>query len=108
MSGVEDSGPHRLVAELATTPGAVPVLLALQDRGGHATREALDRSCGDENGADDALRWLTTVGLVRPTGPASIGGGPAEVFELTEVGTVLTRSLTDLARALAEPPLGEL
>jgi hypothetical protein len=95
MSGVEDGGPHRLVTELAATPGAVPALVALWDGGGRANAEG--------SGTDEAVRWLIAVGLARP---ASVGDSPA-VYELTDVGRTLTRTLVDLARALAEPTVDE-
>jgi hypothetical protein len=104
MSAVEDSGPgpHRLVAELAATPGAVTALVALQDAGGSATYETLGHACGGEGDTAEALRWLTTVGLTRRAAAAT-GGVPVVAYELTDVGSNLIRVLVALARALAEP-----
>ena len=100
MSGVEDGGSHRLVAELAATPGAVPALVALHDGDGWATRETLSRACGGEAGADGAVRWLIAVGLTRPASARRVDD-PAVIYELTDVGRSVTRTLIDLAQALA-------
>lgn len=102
MSGTEGGSPHRLVAELAATLGAVPALVALYDGGGCATDETLVRACGNKAGAaDEAIRWLTSVGLL---GTASAGAsvGSPTLYELTDVGHTLTKTLIDLAQALAE------
>jgi hypothetical protein len=86
------------VAELADTPGAVPVLVALHDSDGSATLEVLVHEVGPECG--EAVRWLIGVGLIR----AIIDGhdGDRQSFRLTDVGAALIRSLNDLAHALAD------
>jgi hypothetical protein len=104
MSGPEDQSPHRLVRELADTPGAIPVLVTLQESGGSATRDTLMRACGRRR-VDDAVRWLAAVGLVRRTDGAGtfdldqLGG----VYALTGIGASLTRSLTELASICSNP-----
>ena len=101
MSGDRDRDPQRLAAELAETPGAVPVLVTLQEHGGSASREDLRRFCPPEAG--DALRWLTAVRLVRPCDAAGSMDvdTPDAMYELTEIGSTLTRALTELASVLA-------
>ena len=106
MSGVEDGGSHRLVAELAATPGAVPALVTLHDGDGRATHETLSRACGGDVGADRAVRWLIDVGLARPSSAGSVDD-PSAVYELTDVGRSVTRTLIDLARALSESAVEE-
>lgn len=89
--------PYRLAAQLAQTPGAVAVLVALQEHGGSAALERTGRQRGPR--VNDPVRWLTAVGLVRRTGGAGtldLDDQPA-TYELTALGAALTRSLTDLA-----------
>ncbi|MEV6932227.1 hypothetical protein AB0M46_48130 [Dactylosporangium sp. NPDC051485] len=102
MSGNRDHSPQDLAAELACTPGAVPVLVTLQDRGGRAPSATLRQAC--TGGIDDALRWLTAVHLVRPSNAdGTLDFDQRDVdYELTTIGTQLTRSLTDLASCLHE------
>jgi hypothetical protein len=101
MSGNRDRDPQRLARELAETPCAVPVLVALQEQGGRAASEALGRAC--PAGVGDALRWLIAVRLIRrhdAQGTLDVDTPDAE-YELTEIGASLTRSLTELAAVLA-------
>lgn len=103
MSGSEGRDESRLVRELAETPGAVPVLVALLESGGSASRDGL-LAAGDRD-TDDAIRWLTAVNLVRRSGAA----GTFDLdqhgieYELTAIGTSLTRSFIDLANAVSDP-----
>jgi hypothetical protein len=48
---------------------------------------------------DNAVRWLTAVGLVRRTGGAGTFdlNEPGGVYKLTSIGASLTHSLTELA-----------
>jgi hypothetical protein len=101
MSGKRDRDPQRLAAELAETPCAVPVLVTMQEHGGCASGAALSQAC--PAGADDALRWLIAVRLVRPEeGRGTLDvDRPEAMYELTEIGSTLTRTLTELADILA-------
>jgi hypothetical protein len=106
MSGSEQRDVSQLARELADTPGAVPALLTLLERGGTADREML-LTAGDRRHVDDAIRWLTAVNLVRRAG----GSGTFDLdqsgisYELTAIGTSLTRSLVDLSVTLADSPV---
>lgn len=103
MSGPEERDASRLTRELADTSGAVPVLIALLERGGSASREALAAVGGPD--VDGALRWLAAVNLVHRSG----GSGTFDLdqrgmsYELTAIGASLIRSLVDLAKALSDP-----
>jgi hypothetical protein len=104
MSGAEDRSPQSLANELAETRGAIPVLVTLQDAGGESTREALAHAC-DARTADDAIRWLAAVCLIRRHDSSGTYDfdEPGTRYELTSIGASLTRSLTDLSAALAGP-----
>jgi hypothetical protein len=104
MSGSEERDVSQLAHELADTPGAVPALVTLLQRGGTASRETL-LAAGDRRHVDDAIRWLTAVNLVR----RASGSGTFDLdqhgisYELTAIGASLTRSLVDFSTALADP-----
>ncbi len=106
MSGPEERDVSRLTRELADTPGAVPALVTMLQRGGSASREAL-LEAGDRLYVDDAIRWLTAVNLVRRAG----GSGTLDFdqrgisYELTAIGASLTRSLVELSTVLADPTI---
>lgn len=104
MSGPEERDVYQLARELADTPAAVPVLVTLLQNGGSASREALS-AAGECPYVDDAIRWLTAVNLVRrPNESGTFDLDQAGIsYELTTIGTSLTRSLVDLAKVYAEP-----
>jgi hypothetical protein len=108
MGGAEVRDVSQLARELADTAGAVPALVTLLQRGGSASHETLV-AAGDSRHVDDAVRWLTAVNLVRRAG----GSGTFDLdqrgisYELTAIGTSLTRSLVDLSTTLTDPAADE-
>lgn len=104
MSG-DTRSPRRLARELAERPGVVPVLVTLLDAGGIAERERLRGACSPAD-ADDAIRWLMAVSLVKCHGGAAGHDldGPGQAYELTDLGWSLTSSLTMLADMYAAGP----
>ena len=98
----DNSIARRQARELAERPGAIPVLITLLDAGGVAEREKLRLVCAPGS-ADDVIRWLTVVGLVRRHGGAGSydTDEPHGMYELTGVGQGLTGSLNALATACA-------
>ncbi len=107
MSASQRRTPSQLVQELAEAPGAVPMLLTLLSSGGSATRETLAAEVGADT-LDRALRWAVAGHLVRRTeGSGTLDlDQPGTVYALTDIGTSLTGSLVEIARALGQnaPP----